>query len=348
MNHLKVPKYLVMADSDPFPATPNFADLENQAFGDIIDDVADKRDFPSMDLTLKTSESRKEGEERKVSKWGKVRSRFLPSRRKSRRKSRRVTQKIARKSTKVTISPPKISSQAAIATLGAKDDDTWTYVPSGSEGEENDDAASKKKTFNVKLYACIGVGVVILTALIWIGVLWFQKVSRDNAIAAKFLNDGEDRSNPEVWYQAAKRFQKDTLGGKYSLEYIPACVKAIELAGSKQKQAYHWLHAFTFFYVNQGRDNIMTGKGSGENDVLQSLYDALIFWTQKLPLDCDPWMYLAQILPAEDKPLYRDDPDHAKEAVEAIEKYKSLGGKESKYDELKPVALANRKRLCGY
>merc|ERR1711964_706545 len=152
MNHGKVQKR-VMADNDPFPKTPNFADLEQQAFGDIP-----KRDYPSIDL-----KARKEGAEEQ-----------LKSRRKSRRKSKKLTQKTARKSTKVTISPAKISGKAGSAVPGAEDEDTWTFVP--SEEEKSDDAvANSKKTFNVKLYAGIGVGVVILIALVWIGVVWFQK-----------------------------------------------------------------------------------------------------------------------------------------------------------------------------
>merc|ERR1711964_48029 len=324
MNHGKVQKR-VMADNDPFPKTPNFADLEQQAFGDIP-----KRDYPSIDL-----KARKEGEEEQ-----------LKSRRKSRRKSKKLTQKTARKSTKVTISPAKISGKAGSAVPGAKDEDTWTFVP--SEEEKSDDAVSNsKKTFNVKLYAGIGVGVVILIALIWIGVVWFQKVSRDNALAAKFLDDGEDRSNPDVWFMAVKRYKEKRLGGKHSLEYIPALKKAIELQGSRHVDAHHNLHVFTYYHVHGGKD-LMTGEGTDSPDVLQSLYDGLILWTEKIPQSRDPWMYLVQVLTAKDKPLLRDNPDHAKEAVDAAEMYKTLGGAQDKYEDLKRTALANRKRLCGY
>lgn len=230
--------------SDPFPQSPDFAELERQ----VLEDLSRPK-FPEGQ-GQDTSRSR-EGEKDHKSKQ------------RSRRKSKKVSQKKARKSRKTQswagTPPTRLAREAALITPGLCQDDnsTWTYVYTTDESDQpkkvrrrrfkdlevNEDDSETELTqvpvLDTRFYITIGIFAVLTIGLLW-WAIWASVSAANylNSFETSFGITSANRHDSEAWYGdvESKILREQWKSGEWvwvkdpkshSLSYVPALQVAI-------------------------------------------------------------------------------------------------------------------------
>merc|ERR1711964_63183 len=140
-----------------------------------------------------------------------------------------------------------------------------------------------------------------------------------NAFETSFGITSANRHDPEAWFsgvyskiQSAKWKSVEWVlvpdTKCYSLSYVPALLKAIELcpAIAEEKLNKYWdLYAYMFFYAYTGTND---ERGEGGLKTAENLIRALDEWAVACPTNPKPWMYKSNVLGQEIFP-FRNDPE---------------------------------------